>query len=188
MSCNFYSVNCRWLSLLPKSNFDTWFLLLHPSTLVCGFDPAVCSSVHVVVVVSLFQKNDNCFNEWAIYTCSVTSWGGKVAAWWQWKQDYQCHPLSVSFGSSPEAGTRPWRNKRRWFDSLSPANGLHIHFIYSSARSQQYGAADGWRRKMTKRKENHCLTLDSGWLLFLAKAAIITRATSNKIVQARLGN
>lgn len=77
---------------------------------------------------------------------------------------------------------------RRWFDSLSPANGLHIHFIYSSARSQQYGAADGWRRKMTKRKENHCLTLDSGWLLFLAKAAIITRATSNKIVQARLGN
>lgn len=77
---------------------------------------------------------------------------------------------------------------RRWFDSLSPANGLHIHFIYSSSWSQQYAATDGWRRKMTKRKKKRCLTLDSGWLLFLAKAAIITRATSNKIVQARLGN
>lgn len=42
-----------------------------------------------------------------------------------------------------------------------------------------------WRQR---EKENHCLTLDSGRLLFLAKAAIITRATSNKIVQARLGN
>lgn len=86
---------------------------------------------------------------------------------------------------------------RRWFDSLGPADRPHhcvasnIHFIYSSACPS--GGWRGWRRERCwiwrqREKENHCLTLDSGRLLFLAKAAIITRATSNKIVQARLGN
>ncbi|KAK9518530.1 hypothetical protein VZT92_023836 [Zoarces viviparus] len=40
----------------------------------------------------------------------------------------------------------------------------------------------GWEDKERRK------TLDSGRLLFLAKAAIIIRATPNKIVQARLGN
>lgn len=65
-------------------------------------------------------------------------------------------------------------------------------FIYSSVRPSGVellmGGGGRWLDLTTKRKENHCLPLDSGRLLFLAKAAIITRATSNKIVQARLGN
>lgn len=51
--------------------------------------------------------------------------------------------------------------------------------------------AGGWRKEMVEfeDKERRNLLPDSGFrLLFLAKAAIITRATSNKIVQARLGN
>ena len=155
---------------------------------MCGFDPVVRSSVHVVVFMSLFQMNNNCCNEWAIWRCSVTSWGRKLQLEGSGRRIISVIPCqSPSARHQQQEHVRGGTN-RRWFDSLSPANGLHINFIYSSARSQQYGATDGWRKKMTKRKENHCLTLDSGWLLFLAKAAIITRATSNKIVQARLGN
>lgn len=66
-------------------------------------------------------------------------------------------------------------------------------FYLQLGPSRQARTADGRRREMVgfkdkETKKKRCLTLDSGRLLFLAKAAIITRATSNKIVQARLGN
>lgn len=85
----------------------------------------------------------------------------------------------------PRAGGSPPTRRR-----------LHVHFIYSSVRPSGTelltgGGGGGGGRLSVKTGwlgGGRCLPLDSGRLLFLAKAAIITRATSNKIVQARLGN
>lgn len=100
---------------------------------------------------------------------------------------------------------RVWRTKLVRFPQpiWSPPSqfGLHIHVTYSSVGPSGLELpAGGWKRKRRremvecedkrkrKKKKKHCLTLDPSRLVFLAKAAIITRATSNKIVQARLGN
>lgn len=118
----------------------------------------------------------------------------KTASWWQLQLDYQ----SFIPCWCPSAFHQQQRllvhggTNCLWFDSLSPDGRLRIHFIYSSVcPSGMELLAGGWRKEMVELedKERRNPLPDSGFgLLFLAKAAIITRATSNKIVQARLGN
>lgn len=118
----------------------------------------------------------------------------KTASWWQLQLDYQsfipCWCPSA-FHQQQRLLVRGGTNCL-WFDSLSPDGRLRIHFIYSSVcPSGMELLAGGWRKEMVELedKERRNPLPDSGFgLLFLAKAAIITRATSNKIVQARLGN